>query len=79
MSFGLFVYTLAIGAAELGLLEKLTFLEDSGLAMFGSEALLVNFTALVILFLGASVVMSTIAPHGEEEPREYIAIAVSED
>ncbi|KAH7841873.1 hypothetical protein Vadar_034475 [Vaccinium darrowii] len=45
--FGIFVYILAIATATLGFLEKLTFLENSGLAKYGSEAFLVNFTAIV--------------------------------
>ncbi|KAJ6869821.1 hypothetical protein NC651_034511 [Populus alba x Populus x berolinensis] len=45
--FGIFVYILAVGNAALGFLEKLTFLESSGIAKYGPEALLVNFTAVV--------------------------------
>ncbi|RYR29906.1 hypothetical protein Ahy_B01g054539 [Arachis hypogaea] len=46
--FGLIVYVLALGTASLGFLEKLTFLESSaGVAKYGSEELLVNFTAIV--------------------------------
>ncbi|KAK6135118.1 hypothetical protein DH2020_031136 [Rehmannia glutinosa] len=36
--FGIFVYVLAVATATLGYLEKLTFLESSGLAKYGSEA-----------------------------------------
>ncbi|XP_008778726.2 probable ascorbate-specific transmembrane electron transporter 1 [Phoenix dactylifera] len=73
--FGLFVYILAVGAAELGFLEKLTFLENSGLAKYSSEAFLVNFTALVVIFLGACVVISTIAPYHVEDPHDYTAVS----
>lgn len=59
--FGLFVYVLAVGTALLGFLEDLTFLEKSGLAKFSSQALLVNFTAVVTLFFGAFVVLSVVS------------------
>lgn len=58
---GLFIYILAVGNAQLGFIEKLTFLQLlSGLGKYGSEALLINFTALVVIFLGAAVVISTV-------------------
>ncbi|KAK7343683.1 hypothetical protein VNO77_12614 [Canavalia gladiata] len=59
--FGLFVYVLAVATAALGFLEKLTFLENSGLAKYGSEALLVNFTAVITILFGAFVVLSAIS------------------
>ncbi|KAL1296402.1 hypothetical protein HN51_057101 [Arachis hypogaea] len=67
--FGLFVYVLAIGTASLGFLEKLTFLENSGLAKYGSEALLVNFTAVITILFGAFVVLSALsdAPPAEDD------------
>lgn len=71
---GLFVYVLTITAAELGFLEKLTFLENSGLAKYGSEAFLVNFTALVVLLLGAFVVLVAVLPSELEDPEGYRAI-----
>lgn len=73
--FGLFVYILALLSAELGFLEKLTFLENSGLGKYGSEAFLVNFTALVVIFFGASVVVSAIAPAHIENTHSYTAIS----
>ncbi|KAK1284004.1 putative ascorbate-specific transmembrane electron transporter 1 [Acorus calamus] len=72
--FGLFVYILAITTAELGFLEKLTFLQNSGLDKFGSEAFLVNFTALVVVFLGASVVLSAVLPAQVEDTTGYTEI-----
>ncbi|ERM95107.1 hypothetical protein AMTRI_Chr07g30750 [Amborella trichopoda] len=72
--FGLFVYILALATAELGFLEKLTFLENSGLDKYGSEALLVNFTALVVVFLGAFVILSAVLPT-QREPQGYAPIA----
>jgi cytochrome b-561 len=69
--FGLFVYILALANAELGFLEKLTFLESSGLDKYGTEAFLVNFTALVVVLFGASVVVAAIAPVRLEEPQGY--------
>lgn len=56
--FGLFVYVLAVANAAIGFLEKLTFLENSGLAKYGSEALLVNFTAVATILYGAFVILS---------------------
>lgn len=72
--FGLFVYILALANAELGFLEKLTFLESSGLDKYGTEAFLVNFTALVVVLFGASVVVAAIAPVRLEEPQGYAPI-----
>lgn len=60
---------------ELGFLEKLTFLESSGLYKYGSEAFLVNFTAIVVVFLAASVVMSTISPANIDEAHQYAPIS----
>ncbi|XP_058761777.1 transmembrane ascorbate ferrireductase 1-like [Vicia villosa] len=59
--FGLFVYILALATASLGFLEKLTFLESSGLPKYGSEALLVNFNAIVTILFGTFVVLSAIS------------------
>ncbi|CAK8573528.1 unnamed protein product [Lathyrus sativus] len=60
--FGLFVYILALATASLGFLEKLTFLEISGgVAKYGSEALLVNFTAIITILFGTFVVLSAIS------------------
>ncbi|KAK8951146.1 putative ascorbate-specific transmembrane electron transporter 2 [Platanthera zijinensis] len=73
--FGLFVYVLAVATAELGFLEKLTFLQSGGLAKYGSEAFLVNFTALVVILFGAFVVISAVAPAHVEDPRGYVPIA----
>jgi cytochrome b-561 len=69
--FGLFVYILALATAELGFLEKLTFLESSGLAKYGTEAFLVNLTALVVVLFGASVVVAAVAPAQIEETTAY--------
>ncbi|XP_020115298.1 ascorbate-specific transmembrane electron transporter 1-like [Ananas comosus] len=72
--FGIFVFILAVGNAQLGFLEKLTFLERTGFDKYGSEALLVNFTALVVILLGASVVISTLAPSNIEETKKSSVI-----
>ncbi|KAH8492401.1 hypothetical protein Peur_072959 [Populus x canadensis] len=58
--FGIFVYILAVGNAALGCLEKLTFLESSGIAKYGPEALLVNFTAVITILYGAFVILSVL-------------------
>ncbi|KAL2324525.1 hypothetical protein Fmac_023583 [Flemingia macrophylla] len=72
--FGLFVYVLAVGTATLGFLEKLTFLENSGLAKYGSEALLVNFTAVITVLFGAFVVLSAISDAPPAAADDYEAI-----
>ncbi|XP_057424184.1 transmembrane ascorbate ferrireductase 1 [Lotus japonicus] len=71
---GLFIYILAIGTASLGFLEKLTFLESSGLAKYGSEALLVNFTAIITILFGTFVVLSAISEARAATEDEYTAI-----
>ncbi|KAJ3693012.1 hypothetical protein LUZ60_012107 [Juncus effusus] len=58
--FGLFIYILAVGSSQLGFIEKLTFLELQGVSKYGSEAIFVNFIAIVVILLGASVVISTV-------------------
>lgn len=58
---GLFVYILAVGNAALGFLEKLTFLENGGLNKYGSEAFLINFTAIVTILFGTFVVLTVSA------------------
>jgi len=79
--FGLFVYIFAVATSELGFLEKLTFLENAGLNKYGTEAFLVNFTALVVALLGASVVISTIVPNicysptKIDNPNSYSAVS----
>ncbi|KAL5539360.1 hypothetical protein UlMin_024608 [Ulmus minor] len=74
--FGITVYILAVGTATLGFLEKLTFLESSGLAKYGSEAFLVNFTAIVTVFFGAFVLLSVVSqpPPPAEDDYSYSAI-----
>ena len=59
---GLLVFALAVGTAQLGFLEKMTFLQGPPLsvAKYGAEALLVNFTAVVVLLLGVAVVLATV-------------------
>ncbi|XAR71722.1 Ascorbate ferrireductase (transmembrane) [Bertholletia excelsa] len=72
--FGMFVYILAVANAELGFLEKLTFLESSGLAKYGSEAFLVNFTAIVTVLFGVFVILTTLSQGPPEEDYSYSAI-----
>ena len=71
---GLVIYILALLAAELGFLEKLTFLQAGGLGRYSSEALLVNFTALLVVLLGASVVLYVTAPMHNEQTHGYSAV-----
>jgi len=63
---GLLVFVLAVGTAQLGFLEKLTFLQGPPLRLpkYGAEAMLVNFTALVVLLLGVAVVLATVTIDG---------------
>jgi cytochrome b-561 len=74
--FGLFVYILAVATAAIGFLEKLTFLETGGLDKYGTEALLVNFTAIVAILYGAFVVLSVLSrpPPVQHEDADYSAI-----
>lgn len=74
MLFGLFVYVLAVGNAALGFLEKLTFLENSGLAKYGSEAFLVNFTAIVTVLFGTFVLLTVLSQAPAEDDYSYQAI-----
>ncbi|GJN19817.1 hypothetical protein PR202_gb07127 [Eleusine coracana subsp. coracana] len=71
---GLLVYVLAILAAELGFLEKLTFLQAGGLGRYSTEALLVNFIALLVVVLGSSVVIYVTAPMHNEHTHGYSAV-----
>ncbi|GAB4826369.1 hypothetical protein Ancab_009234 [Ancistrocladus abbreviatus] len=77
--FGFFVYALAVGNAAIGFLEKLTFLEHSGLAKYSSEAYLVNFTAIATILYGAFVLLTVYAqndppPPPTDEEFSYAAI-----
>ncbi|XP_022738511.1 transmembrane ascorbate ferrireductase 1 [Durio zibethinus] len=72
--FGLLVYILAIGNASIGFLEKLTFLENSGLEKYGAEAYLVNFTALVTILYGAFVIFTVFSEAPTEDDHGYSAI-----
>lgn len=60
--------------AAIGFLEKLTFLENSGLAKYGSEALLVNFTAVVTVLYGTFVILSVLGQAPVEDDYSYSAI-----
>jgi cytochrome b-561 len=73
--FGAFVYILAVGNAALGFLEKLTFLENSGIAKYGPEAFIVNFTAIVTILFGSLVFLTVLseAPTTEDD-HSYTAI-----
>ncbi|KAL7107138.1 hypothetical protein ACP275_06G034800 [Erythranthe tilingii] len=67
--FGIFVYVLAVGTAATGYLEKLTFLETNGIAKYGTEAFLVNFTAIVTILYGTFVILTILSqsPPPEDE------------
>ncbi|CAA2952866.1 transmembrane ascorbate ferrireductase 1 [Olea europaea subsp. europaea] len=71
---GIFVYILAVGTATLGYLEKLTFLENSGLAKYGPEAFLVNFTAIVTILYGTFVILTILSQGPSEDDYSYSAI-----
>ncbi|XP_052180110.1 transmembrane ascorbate ferrireductase 1-like [Diospyros lotus] len=72
--FGILVYILAISNATLGFLEKLTFLENSGLAKYGTEAFLVNFTAVVTVLFGIFVILTTLSQPATEDEYAYSEI-----
>ncbi|KAK9672640.1 hypothetical protein RND81_12G113900 [Saponaria officinalis] len=73
--FGMFVYVLAVANAALGFLEKLTFLESSGIAKFGTEAYLVNFTAIATVLYGTFVLFTVYAQKDQEiDENSYSAI-----
>ncbi|KAB2066903.1 hypothetical protein ES319_A09G190300v1 [Gossypium barbadense] len=71
---GLFVYILAVANAAIGFLEKLTFLESSGLAKYGAEAYLVNFTAIVTILYGALVIITVFSKAPQDDDFSYSAI-----
>ena len=73
--FGMVVYILAVATASLGFLEKLTFLESSGVAKYGSEAFLVNFTAIITALFGVFVILTVLSePVTTEDDYSYTAI-----
>lgn len=63
---GMFVYVLAVANAAIGFLEKLTFLEAAGLEKYGSEAYLVNFTAIATILYGTFVFLTVYAKNDQE-------------
>ncbi|XP_040956176.1 probable ascorbate-specific transmembrane electron transporter 1 [Gossypium hirsutum] len=71
---GLFVYILAVANAAIGFLEKLTFLESSGLAKYGAEAYLVNFTAIVTILYGALVIFIVFSKAPQDDDFSYIIL-----
>ncbi|XP_043710212.1 probable ascorbate-specific transmembrane electron transporter 1 [Telopea speciosissima] len=72
--FGLFVYILALATAILGFMEKLTFLETGGLAKYGTEAFLVNFTAIITILFGGFIVLTAVSPAPVEDDFSYSRI-----
>ncbi|XP_076953059.1 transmembrane ascorbate ferrireductase 1-like [Bidens hawaiensis] len=72
--FGIFLYTLVVANSALGFLEKLTFLESSGIEKYGSEAFLVNFTAIVAILYGTFVLLTALSRGPEEDNHSYSAI-----
>ncbi|EFH43863.1 hypothetical protein ARALYDRAFT_329112 [Arabidopsis lyrata subsp. lyrata] len=75
---GLFVYILAVGNAALGFLEKLTFLENGGLDKYGSEAFLINFTAIITILFATFVVLTASAksPSSNDDTVDYSYSAI---
>lgn len=72
---GMFIYVVAVGNACLGFLEKLTFLEVNGLAKYGSEAFLVNFTAIATVLYGVFVFLTILSQGPTADDHSYSAIA----
>ncbi|KAL6541585.1 hypothetical protein OROGR_011071 [Orobanche gracilis] len=71
---GIFIYVLAVGTAALGYLEKLTFLEKNGLAKYGPEAFLVNFTAIITILYGTFVILTILSQAHKDDEYRYAAI-----
>lgn len=70
--FGFVAYIAALVTAELGLLEKLTFLQKMGekpLGLWSGEALLVNFLGVAMCVFGAVVVLTTVVPKPRREAK----------
>lgn len=72
--FGLLIYVMAVAASVLGFFEKLTFLEKKGLAKFGSEAYLVNFSCVVTVLFAALVVFCAITSPPAPAYEDYAPI-----
>ncbi|KAI9112123.1 hypothetical protein K1719_017019 [Acacia pycnantha] len=72
--FGLMVYVMVVAASLLGYLEKLTFLEKKGLAKFGSQAYLVNFTCVVTVLFAALVVFCAVTTPPTPAYEDYAPI-----
>lgn len=72
--FGMFIYILVVANSALGFLEKLTFLESSGIEKYGSEAFLVNFTAIVAILYGTFVLLTALSRSPAEDNHHYSAI-----
>lgn len=62
---GLAAYVTALATAELGLLEKLTFLQKGSppVGLWAAEAMLVNTIGLVIFLFGVVVVLTAVLPN----------------
>jgi cytochrome b-561 len=77
-AFGLYIYTLGLTTASLGILEKLTFLQTGGaLGRRAPETILANFLGVVIVVLGGLVVGLAPRPKPrspDPEQPEYRAI-----
>ncbi|GAB2227701.1 hypothetical protein Droror1_Dr00009528 [Drosera rotundifolia] len=74
---GMFAYSLAVGNAILGFLEKLVFLETYGVSKVGPEAYLVNFTAIATILYGVFVILVVYCQHEDQtpvDPNSYTAI-----
>ncbi|GAB2265210.1 hypothetical protein Dimus_000278 [Dionaea muscipula] len=73
---GMLAYSLAVGAAALGFMEKMTYLEIAGIAKYGPEAYLVNFTAAATVLYGAFVIFAVYGEGDPPPPDEYSYIAI---
>ncbi|CAN8252694.1 unnamed protein product [Cochlearia groenlandica] len=67
---GVYVYVLVVGNSVLGFLEKLTFLEKSGLDKFGSEAFFVNFMAIITIIFGTLVLLIVLSKSSSSDDDE---------
>ena len=71
--FGITIYVLALATAELGFLEKLTFLQKAGVVgQWSGEAMFVNIIGLLLFIFGVIVLLTAIIPSPVTTIREDV-------
>eukprot|EP00897_Mesotaenium_endlicherianum_P009219 jgi/Mesen1/8325/ME000457S07515 len=72
---GVFLYILALVSAELGILEKVTFLQSGKvIGHYAGEAILANWLGLLILLLGALVVLTATRIDKAHADEAYVSL-----